>query len=155
MSEQGLQRVVIEHVTPEVDAGRFYIKKVPGELIKVEADIFADGHDHLGAKLLYRHESEKKWSEARMQMFNNDRWSASFEVSKTGFYYYTVTAWVDHADTWYEGFLKKYQDGQNLAVELLIGAEFLDWMLTIAAKADQKKIIKLVGLLRDKKKYDL
>lgn len=154
MNEPGLQRVVIEHVTPEVDAGRFYIKKVPGEVIKVEADIFADGHDHLGARLLYRHENEKKWSEERMRLVNNDRWSASFEVSKTGFYYYTVTAWVDHADTWYEGFLKKYQDGQHLNVELLIGADFLDWMLTVAPKTGQKKISKLIALLRDSSKYD-
>jgi len=154
MSEQGLQRVVVEHVTPEIDAGRFYIKKVPGETIKVEADIFADGHDHLGARLLYKHESEKKWSFAPMQMFSNDRWSASFEVPKTGFYHYTVTGWVDHASTWHHGFLKKYQDGQHLNVELLIGADLLQWMIPAANKADQKKISALVALLRDDKKYE-
>jgi starch synthase (maltosyl-transferring) len=55
MTEQGLQRVIVEHVTPEIDGGRFYIKKIAGESVKVEADIFTDGHDHVGARLLYRH----------------------------------------------------------------------------------------------------
>src|ERR1700733_9739881 len=87
-------------------------------------------------------------------MCKNGRWSASFEVSKTGFYHYTVTGWVDHASTWHHGFLKKYQDGQHLDVELLIGADLLQWMLSAASKADQKKINALVTLMRDDKKYE-
>jgi len=154
MTEQGLQRVVVEHVTPEIDAGRFYIKKVAGETVKVEADLFTDGHDHMGARLLFRHEKETKWSCVPMHLVNNDRWSASFDVPKTGFYYYTVTGWVDHPLTWHHGFVKKFQDGQNLAVELLIGADFLEWMLTFAGKADQKSIGKLIALLRDPAKYE-
>ena len=48
------RRVVIESVRPQVDAGRFPIKRVPGERVYVSADIFADGHDVLAAALLYR-----------------------------------------------------------------------------------------------------
>jgi starch synthase (maltosyl-transferring) len=154
MTGQGLQRVVVEHVTPEIDAGRFYIKKVAGETIKVEADIFADGHDHIGARLLYRHEGDKKWAHVPMALFNNDRWSASFDVVKTGFYHYTVTGWVDHPLTWHHGFMKKFQDGQNLAVELLIGAGFLDWMLAVASKADQRAINHMITVLRDPHQYE-
>ena len=87
MTEQGLQRVIVEHVTPEIDGGRFFIKKVAGESIKVEADIFTDGHDHIGARLLYRHENDKTWLYVPMHMVNNDRWQASFDLEKTGFYY--------------------------------------------------------------------
>jgi len=154
MTEQGLQRVIVEHVTPEIDAGRFYIKKVAGDTVRVEADVFTDGHDHIGARLLYRHENEKKWSYVPMHHFNNDRWFANFDLPKTGFYHYTVTGWVDHADTWHHGFIKKYQDAQRLEVELLIGADLLEWMLPSATKADQKKIGKIVALLRDQSKYE-
>ena len=51
MTEQGLQRVVVEHVTPEIDAGRFYVKKTIGDTVRVEADIFTDGHDHSAGAL--------------------------------------------------------------------------------------------------------
>ncbi|HZX57803.1 MAG TPA: maltotransferase domain-containing protein, partial [Mucilaginibacter sp.] len=155
MTEHGLQRVIVEHVTPEIDAGRFYIKKVPGDIVRVEADIFTDGHDHVGGRVLYKHEDEKKWSFVPMHVVNNDRWQASFELTKTGFYYYTVTGWVDHALTWLEGFFKKYQDAQNMAVELLIGADLLEIMLKQASKPDQKKLTNIVTTLRDSSKYDL
>jgi starch synthase (maltosyl-transferring) len=155
MIRQGLQRVVVEYVTPEIDAGRFYIKKIEGDILQVEADIFTDGHDHVRGRLLYKHDSEKKWSFAPMHLINNDRWQASFDLPKTGFYQYTVTGWVDHALTWLEGFFKKYQDAQHMGVELLIGAGFLEAMLPLAGKVDQKSINKIIALLRDEPKYDL
>jgi starch synthase (maltosyl-transferring) len=155
MTEHGLQRVIVEHVTPEIDAGRFYIKKVPGDTVRVEADIFTDGHDHVGGKVLYKHEDEKKWMYVPMHLMYNDRWQASFELTKTGFYQYTVTGWVDHALTWLEGFFKKYQDAQHMGVELLIGADLLKAMLPQASKADHKQLNKIIATLRDESKYDL
>ena len=68
---QGRNRVVIERVTPELDGGRFFIKSVPQEIIQVEADIFCDGHDKTAARLLYKHQSEKKWSEVPMRSITN------------------------------------------------------------------------------------
>ena len=53
-------RVVIEHVTPEVDGGRFAVKRVVGDIVHVEADIFADGHDELDARLFYRHDGRRR-----------------------------------------------------------------------------------------------
>ena len=41
----GRCRVAIENVRPEIDGGRFPAKRVVGERVIVEADIFADGHD--------------------------------------------------------------------------------------------------------------
>jgi starch synthase (maltosyl-transferring) len=154
MEANGLQRVIIEHVTPQIDAGRFYIKKVAGETVVVEADIFADGHDHVRGRLLYRHESENDWQFHEMELINNDRWLAAFTVQKTGFYVYTVMGWVDHPLTWHHGFVKKYEDGQQLSIELLIGADFLEKMLPLASKADQKLIKATITTLRNEKKYE-
>ncbi|MGZ8393715.1 MAG: maltotransferase domain-containing protein, partial [Nitrospira sp.] len=36
------QRVAIEHVQPELDGGRYPVKRVVGDTILVEVDLFAD-----------------------------------------------------------------------------------------------------------------
>ena len=67
MGDAGRQRVVIERVLPEVDGGKFPIKRVAGEDVHVAASIFADGHDVISAVVQFRHhESETEWSETRM-----------------------------------------------------------------------------------------
>ncbi len=118
-------RVIIEHVKPEIDNGRYYIKRIVGEQVRVAADIFADGHDVLRASLWYRHEHDKKWSEVWMQDHPNDAWSAEFYVHQKGFYHYKIEAWVDHLSTWLKGFRKKYEDNQQMGVELQIGTQLL------------------------------
>lgn len=118
-------RVIIENVQPEIDDGRHFIKRVIQEWMHVSADIFSDGHDVLRASLYYRHESQTDWTEAFMEAQDNDVWTASFQVTEKGFYFYKIEAWVDHLLSWHNGFQKKYADGQDMAVELLIGAGLL------------------------------
>jgi len=96
----GVIRAVIEHVTPEVDGGRFPIKRAQGQQVIVEADAFADGHDALRCLLLYCKESDENWSEIEMKNLTNDRWRASFQVVDVGRYRYTLMAWVDHFLSW-------------------------------------------------------
>jgi starch synthase (maltosyl-transferring) len=153
MDINGQQRVIISGITPEIDAGRFYIKNIIGETVTVEADIFADGHDVLRGRVLFRHETETDLGFNEMQFISNDRWTGSFQTTKTGFYYYSISGWIDHALTWHHGFVKKYEDSQNLTVELLIGANFLEEMLPQASKTDIASIKKMVKLFRDPKKY--
>ncbi|BCA55610.1 Alpha-1,4-glucan:maltose-1-phosphate maltosyltransferase [Nitrospira sp. KM1] len=124
--KNGRQRVVIEHVTPEVDAGRFAVKRVVGEQVVVEADAFADGHDSLSLRLRYRAEEDKRWTEIAMDSVGNDRWRASFPVTIQGYYRYTVTGWVDHFATWRRDFIKKHDAGQDIQVEMLIGAKLME-----------------------------
>ena len=92
----GRHRIVVEKVTPEVEAGRYPIKRTMGEDVVVEADVFTHGHDLLGAALLYRRSHDPQWVEAPMAFLTNDRWQASFRVAELGRYLYTVTGWVDH-----------------------------------------------------------
>jgi starch synthase (maltosyl-transferring) len=72
--EDGKKRVVIEAVSPEIDGGRFPIKRTVGEKVVVEADVFADGHDVLSCRLMYRKEEESAWTHAPMNLLGNDRW---------------------------------------------------------------------------------
>ncbi|MEO6352417.1 MAG: alpha-1,4-glucan--maltose-1-phosphate maltosyltransferase [Burkholderiaceae bacterium] len=128
--DEGRERAVIESVTPEVDGGRFPIKRVRGESVVVEADAFADGHDVLRCLLRYRNEKDAMWIETDMLAITNDRWRGAFTVSDIGRYRYTVTAWVDHFLSWRHDFARR-TDPEDIAIALLIGAQ-----LVAAAAAD-------------------
>src|SRR5580658_6769450 len=80
----GRNRVAIENVTPQVDGGRFPIKRVVGEAVTVEADVFADGHDQVACALLYRRERDRDWTRVPMAPLGNDRWRAEVRVSSVG-----------------------------------------------------------------------
>jgi len=136
----GRQRIMIERVTPEVDGGRYPIKRTIGEDVVVEADVFTDGHDLLGAALLYRRNRDTQWIEAPMALLTNDRWQASFRVSGLGRYRYTVTGWVDHFQTWRRDLNKKIEAGQNVHVELLQGARLIDEASRRAPEAEEKSL---------------
>jgi starch synthase (maltosyl-transferring) len=144
----GRHRVIVESVTPEVDGGRYPIKRTMGEDVVVEADVFTDGHDLLGVALLYRRDRDPEWIEAPMAFLTNDRWQASFRVTDLGRYRYTVTGWVDHFQTWRRDFKKKIDSGQNVLVELLQGAGLIDEASRRAPKAEGKSLKKWADQLR-------
>jgi len=73
----GRQRVAIEQVTPQIDGGRFAIKRVVGDSVAVEADVFADGYDAVCCRLRYRREGEPEWACAPMQSRSPRRWAKS------------------------------------------------------------------------------
>ncbi len=122
----GQQRVIIENIQPEVEGGRYPAKRSVGENVTVTADIFCDGHDHLRAHLLFKKEGAADWETAEMNHGINDTWSASFRVTEKGFYVFTILTWVDHFDTWYDGFKKKANANVDVTVELQEGIEYLE-----------------------------
>ncbi len=135
-----LRRVVIEHVEPEIDSGRFPIKRTVGEQVRVRADIFADGHDLLGAALLYRRADETRWIEEQMRLVENDRWEGGFQVDTLGRYTYTVVAWVDHFRTWNAHLQKRAEAGQDISVDVLIGAKIVQASADRARGADSREL---------------
>ena len=50
----GRRRVIVERLQPEIDGGRFPIKRTPDETVQVTVDMFADGHDLIAGVLKYR-----------------------------------------------------------------------------------------------------
>jgi starch synthase (maltosyl-transferring) len=124
-SIKGQSRVIIENVQPQVDEGLYPAKRTIGERVDVSADIFGDGHDHIRARLLYKKEGEAKWRTVEMQHGMNDSWFASFYVPEKGFYRFTLQAWIDHFDTWYDGFRKKVEANVDVHLELQEGVQFL------------------------------
>ena len=95
-----LQTLIIEHVEPELDGGRYPIKRIVGEKLDVTADIFKEGHDTIGAVLRYKTLGHKEWLETPMHHVDNDRWAGSFPLSENTRYLYSVGAYVRSFETW-------------------------------------------------------
>jgi starch synthase (maltosyl-transferring) len=142
-------RVVVDRVSPEIDAGRFPIKRTVGETVAVTADVFADGHVRLAGVLKYRrlpHQDEAEpWQEVALEPVGNDEWRGSFRVIEVGQYAYTVEAWLDRFTSWLEGLVAKAEAGQDVASELLEGAE----LVQSAATGERDSDVRLLELADD------
>jgi starch synthase (maltosyl-transferring) len=139
--EEGRKRVIIEAIQPQVDCGRYPVRRIIGDQIAISAAIFSDGHDHVAARLLFKHESERQWRSTPMTALVNDLWSAGFTVEQLGAWTYTIQAWVDHFDTWCDDLKKRLAaqpdpaspdparrdlPPQDIPVAFEIGAQLLD-----------------------------
>jgi starch synthase (maltosyl-transferring) len=138
----GRSRVVVEGLTPQLDGGRFAVKRVVGDRVRVEADVFGDGHDLVRGHLLYRHAHETEWRAEEMTPLGNDHWAASFSVDQMGFYEYTVVGEVDHFLTWRSELKKREEAGQDLDLPLKTGALLIE---AAAGRATKEEAAQLRG----------
>ncbi len=128
--------ILIEHVEPQVDCGRYPIKREVGDRIDVSADIFRDGHDTISAVLQYRTRDEASWREEEMRFIDNDRWGASFTVDENATYHYRVQAFPNVVDSWRDEIGKKLAADMDVASELLEGLHLFDEIASRATGAD-------------------
>jgi starch synthase (maltosyl-transferring) len=115
-----LQRVVIEALTPCVDGGRFAAKRVLGDCVRLEADAFTDGHD-LVAAIVDLAAPDGGTSRLEMVALGNDRYGARVVPDELGLWTWRVTAWVDHAGSWYRDLLAFAASGSDLTAHLQDG----------------------------------
>jgi starch synthase (maltosyl-transferring) len=114
-------------VRPQLDGGRFAVKRVVGDGFEVSADIFRDGHDLIKAQVRYRPREETEWRVAPLVFdYDSDRWSGGFPLDRIGLWLYTVDAWTDRFGSWRGDLQKKMDAGQDVAPELLEGAAMVD-----------------------------
>ncbi|MEY2629149.1 MAG: Alpha,4-glucan:maltose-phosphate maltosyltransferase 1 [Bacteroidota bacterium] len=151
---QNQTRIIIENVTPQLDGGAFYIKRIVGQSVVVKANVFADGHDVIAACVKFKHESAKKWQEVRMAELGNDEWQAEFTVDKQGHFSYFVESWVDYALNWQHGTERKIQDNQYVKSELLEGAEYCEAILNQVTASEKKYLNEAIKTFQDEKQYD-
>lgn len=135
-SDTGRNRVIVSNVQPHVDNGLYPVKRVVGEWLNVEADVYADGHDSVTAVLLYRQTGKRNWNEVRMQSIGNDRWQAGFTLGEEGPWEFTVKGFIDHPLTWQMDFRRRLEsnDVKELNLQLQMG---IDWLEKIS-KANPK-----------------
>jgi starch synthase (maltosyl-transferring) len=122
---KGQQRVIIENIAPQVDCGKFPVKRVINDKIRIEADIFGDSHDVLSAEVLFRYTNEPNWKCVDMKLLVNDRWVAELHLTDLGTCIYKVNAWIDHFKSWHRDILKKIDAQVDYAVDMLTGAELI------------------------------
>ena len=147
----GRRRVVIECIWPQIDSGRFSIKRVVGETVVVEANVFADGHDQVACQLLYWRENDNAVHSSPMKPIGNDRWRGEFPVLNMGRYEYTVEGWIDRFRTWRNDLTKRIAAGQDVHIELLIGAQIIQDLAARATGEDADLFRRSIHQLRDNK----
>ena len=141
--------MIIGGVKPQIDSGRYPIKRTIGEKVIVEADIFTDGHDAISCLLLYRPDHVKEWTQVPMEFLVNDRWRGEFTVAEVGRYYYCLQGWVDRFKSWQRDLRKRVEAGQNVTPDLLIGAKLVKEAAERASGEDAKQLEALADSLRE------
>jgi starch synthase (maltosyl-transferring) len=124
----GNVRAVIDAVLPAVDNGRFPVKCVAGERVRIRAHCFTDGHDVLRVMLCWRAIDQAEFREVPMKLLGNDVWEASFSPPALGRYVYTAVAWVDPFESWRSEMTRRV-DSDDVRIASQVGA------LEIAAAA--------------------
>jgi starch synthase (maltosyl-transferring) len=133
---EGRVRAVIDAVLPTVDGGRFPAKRIAGEVVGIEAHCFTDGHDKLRVALRWNLVgSESADFEVDMRAQSNDVWTAEFTPPQPGRYQCTVSAWVDHFESWRREFERR-EDSGDIRVALEVGATLIDEAAARAAGSD-------------------
>ncbi|WP_425466390.1 alpha-1,4-glucan--maltose-1-phosphate maltosyltransferase [Pseudorhodoferax soli] len=149
LPDEGQARAVIDAVLPQVDAGRFAVKRVVGEALAVTAHAFTDGHDKVRVRLCLRKEGADAWQETEMQAVGNDVWSAACTPDAQGRWRYTVCAWVDHFQSWRAELLRRL-DLADILIAARVGAELVRQASERAEGDDRARLARLAENLRSR-----
>ncbi|MBN9386641.1 MAG: alpha-1,4-glucan--maltose-1-phosphate maltosyltransferase [Chloroflexi bacterium] len=148
------RQIIIERITPEIDCGRYPIKRVVGDTVVVEADIFRDGHDLIAAALRYRQAGPDPefqdnplyaWQEVPMVKFDNDRWRCEFKVTELGTYIYQIEAWNDRFGTWEHDMEKRVAASSVEKSDVMEGVAIVNDSLNRIPQEEQAVVKKLLA----------
>ncbi|MFD0938934.1 maltotransferase domain-containing protein [Methylobacterium trifolii] len=143
----GSGRVVIEAVSPELDGGRSAVKRIVGESLRVEADIFSDGHEIIDAAILSRVVGSEHWRRDPMVFVDNDRWGGHFPLERNARYEFTIEAWRDAFSSWVRDTLKKRAAGVDVRLETIEGVTLAKTAADLATGRDKERLAALVSAL--------
>jgi len=143
-----VEHIIIERVTPCLDCGRWPIKRIMGDRLTVEADIFRDGHQILRAVLKWRLKRERDFLETAMTELGNDRWSANFVLQENARYVFTIEAWTDRFASWRSDLEKKVRAGHDARSDLLEGAAILDELARAAKDESAGQLSAYISALK-------
>jgi len=140
----------VENVSPQVDGGRFAIKRTLGEEIVVTADCFAHGHERVSCEVRYKGPGDAAWSGVEMEALGNDRWRASIALDRIGAWQYGVVCWIDHLATWREGFLRRVE-AEDVRLAALVGADLVAASIANADGPAREALIRWARTLREER----
>ncbi|HEX3796289.1 MAG TPA: alpha-1,4-glucan--maltose-1-phosphate maltosyltransferase [Acidimicrobiales bacterium] len=139
---------MIEAIRPQVDGGRRPAKAALDDLVRVEADVFADGHDALWCDIRYRHVAATKWTTVPMSHMGNDHWRGIIAARELGRYRFMIRARIDDFATWVRDLSARLEAGQDVKVELLVGAALIQEAAMRAKNVDRLQLTALATQLR-------
>ena len=144
------QRIIIANIKPQIDCGRYPIKRIAGDTVTITADIFRDGHDPLTAVLKYRTQDEPAWTEVPLKCVNPglDLWTGEFRVERVTTYHYTIEAWTDVFGSWRAELKKKSQTGVDVKSELMEGIRLIEHAAERASGADRTTLISSAAAIK-------
>jgi starch synthase (maltosyl-transferring) len=157
------RRIVIQYPTPSVDGGDYPVKRCVGDRVRVEADVFRDGHDLIRAVVRYQGPDGSDWHESELRRLDAHlggvRWSGEFTVDRPGHWRYTIEAWTDIFGTWRDELRRKVQaaqhgqpdgaSGDSLAGELSEGVVLLRGAAERAPSTRSRKLIEHAAVQLD------
>jgi starch synthase (maltosyl-transferring) len=164
LDERMRRRVIVDTVAPQIDAGRFPIKRTAGERLEVTAHVFADGHDLLAGVLKHRPAGPgrgRSWHEVPLKPLGNDEWTAAFDVGPVGAHEYTIEAWIDRFGSWVRELGLKSGAGQDVSSELLEGAALIETAAQQyrdggrGARSETGRLLEIAELLRSRKALEI
>ena len=141
---------MITGISPVVDGGRYAVKRLQGDELRIGADIFKDGHDLLAARASYLAPGERHAQSVPLSYsFEDDRWYGTLSLDRVGDWWFTVEGWVDLFATWRSELEKKSAAGQQVGSELLEGAELVRSAEPHARGEDHERLAAFAALLGD------
>jgi len=140
--------IVIERVQPEIDGGRWPVKREVGDRLEVSADIFKEGHDVLACVLRYCPVKEDIWREVPMQQLDNDRWAGHVDLTQNTRYRYSIGAYVNLFGSWRIEVTKKHEAGEGIASELLEGRTLVETTAQQVTGSDKTSLNEWLGRWR-------
>ena len=138
-------RIAIENITPRIDEGQFPVRRVLGDVIRIEADLLSDGHDKLAGEILIRGPNETKFRNTHLEIINNDRWFAELSLTCLGRHRFKVVAWKDVFASLLDDLTKKHLAGQSTRLEIEEGVLLIRETLEHCRPCHKPL---LIGLLR-------
>ncbi len=137
--------VTILDVQPQLECGRYPVKREVGDLLEVSADILLEGHDKLAAVVRWKHREDAGWSEVPMHLADNDRWVGRVPLTRNTRVLFTVESWRDGFASWRSDTLKKREAGQDIGLELAEGRHQLDGALARASGDEAERLRRILA----------
>jgi len=141
-------RVVVNSVRPTTPDRKSSVKAAVGHPLEFSANVFADGHDIVTARLRWRTVGNA-WTEVAMTALGNDRFAATVTPREIGAHEYVIDGWVDAHATWRHRIRAKLAAEQDVAQELEEGARLLEGERDRLPAALSMAADRAIALLRD------
>ncbi len=120
-----VERIPVTEVSPVVERGNYPVKAVVGETFRVEATVFREGHEALGAGVVLTDAAGRDRSVIPMTEVETDRYCADVTPDSEGAWTFRIESWGDPYATWRHAAELKVAAGVDVELMLREGAAVL------------------------------